>query len=103
MTDNESKREEASQHTPEPWHYAYEGSGSHTVFAPDDCVIAEVVEGEGCDRDRAAANARVIAAVPKLLAACKEALREQHNDADMVYLSTHLLRAAIAEAEPDAP
>jgi hypothetical protein len=58
-------------HTPGPWTYAYEGSGSHNVYdMANDNLVAEC----GCDygHDESFANGLLIAAAPEMHALLKE-------------------------------
>ena len=65
-------------HTPGPWRtYSYSDSASArqwTVGTPGGDRIADNIE-RGKPTDEAEANARLIAAAPELLEACKSALR----------------------------
>ncbi len=69
-----------TNHTPGPWIAGeVNGSGSHRVFStndPNNQLYCAVETGWGVDpRAVAAANARLIAAAPDLLAAMEEAAR----------------------------
>ncbi len=85
-------------HTPGPWSVQFVIDGAFQIMGTeqgDECVIA--ARNEFPDRHAEfAANARLIAAAPDLLAACKAA----SNAMFRVDLDTHdKLRAAIAKAE----
>lgn len=85
-----------SKHTPGPWEYAptagHETHGQSVVYN-DGLSIAIVYDGE--------ANARLIAAAPDLLQACKAAvvslIEDEHYQEFKNLIST--LDKAIAEAE----
>lgn len=93
------------QHTPGPWKvYARAtkssnfGGYSNLVHATDDrgpCSVARVRGGNHDDREVVDANARLIAAAPELLEACKRALPHHQGGHSEVGA---LLRAAIANA-----
>lgn len=55
-------------HTPR-WQYAYEGSGYHGIYTvdQDDNLVAEVIEGEGFNREQAISHGVLIAAAPEML------------------------------------
>jgi hypothetical protein len=90
-------------------HYAYEGSGSHTIYDEHGNVAGHAVEGEGFNREEATENARLFAASTDLLAACKSALSTLedyqlwHDDGsrceDVQDAELESLRAAIARVE----
>jgi len=74
-----------AQHTPGPWHVATYGEGSASFYAVKrgPATICRVVEVDPMLDRTGDANARLIAAAPDLLAACKEALALLNNpDAD---------------------
>lgn len=95
-----------SKHTPGPWSVEQDTSnnGDIDVFAADFLPIASVDVREHPDdtisvpREVALDNARLIAAAPDLLAACKEAFialpMTKHNES-----INEKLKAAIAKAE----
>ena len=97
-------------HTPFPWRYQVMGSEGCRIF-PDtgdkreDIKYIAIVDGR--DLPTNTANARLIAAAPDLLEACKVALSRLDLLADDfdVYSqgSTDVLRAAIAKAEGVKP
>ena len=80
-----------SKHTPGPW----EADGEGYIFGPGTSMIAET-RGWGDDSINEVANARLIAAAPDLLEACKLALNafEKNHCIDWNDLSR-----AIAKAE----
>lgn len=100
-------------HTPGPWVFADDrgrplGTAGHVM--PDGCHVDLGEDGEAVVTDRfdstgdvAVANARLIAAAPDLLAACKAMVRTGKAPAD-IDAAYDLMRAAIAKAEgrPDA-
>jgi hypothetical protein len=57
-------------HTPGPWTYAYEGSGSHNVY---DMANDDLVAQCGCDygHDESFANGCLVAAAPEMYALLK--------------------------------
>jgi len=108
------------KHTPGPWHYIGEEDGDFCVFAGDDFIInigdspiIEILNRPNMDLvafDTTQANARLIAAAPDLLEACKEMVSFMKKyDAGFAYAghaTTKAMRhmeSAIAKAEaPDA-
>lgn len=88
-----------TKHTPKPWiATAQPGQvvGVHTythqVMYGDDCIASLLTE----------ADARLIAAAPDLLDACKLVLAESETDPhnqDRINHARYVLRAAIAKAE----
>lgn len=113
-------------HTPGPWIVCEGDSESQSVFIEQDreCLIDEEpstigeidLSGEGIDKIVGLANARLIAAAPELLEACKAILRVMETDPQPVTLfkdghrgftpdaicATESLRLAIARAEGGA-
>ena len=97
------------KHTPGPWEVSEEWHG--------DLYIDSYIEGEGdtalakivnnvCKTDQAEANARLIAAAPDLLEACKEALNvlEDWDDLNQPddgpeWLFVTAMKDAIAKAQ----
>lgn len=65
-----------SKHTPGPWEWSIRTADESpaTLFMCDDCGVDTDIAAmlEDCDFDTQWANARLIAAAPDLLAACKE-------------------------------
>lgn len=66
-----------SKHTPGPWLHSGETGDGKIQFVESDqekdnwnCLRAEI-ESDDCNYEMAVANARLIAAAPELLAACK--------------------------------
>ena len=107
-------------HTPGPWEAEYsdygeeiwyggEGAGVWSIKGPKECYLAGMGDESADEQERAAANARLIAAAPDLLEAC-ERLRDHGSIADEwgSGQSTELARildamdAAIAKARGDA-
>lgn len=85
---------QTAQHTPGPWK-ADKWATGWTVSAPDSHY--SVCHLEGCNN--ADANARLIAAAPELLAACKMVV-ERVLESDQVTLEElDQVKAAIAKAE----
>ena len=90
-----------SEHTKGPWTLAPFGRGVD-VISDDDCgprIIAECKARNGSELESCEANARLIAAAPSLLAACKAAkarMLNGGNNADTL----RMVRAAIAKAQP---
>ncbi len=90
---------ETQKHTPGPWESqataGYETHGQRAVYAEENGKdIAIVYDGE--------ANARLIAAAPELLEACKALVGSDHDGKSFTSraaLATRLARAAIAKAE----
>ncbi len=94
-----------SKHRPGPWHvskYLGEPSGTlQVVHASGDVQVADCREtwGYRLSVEEAQANARLIAAAPDLLEACKAALAvREKNGMGEVGVSAQL-RAVIAKAE----
>ena len=98
-----------TEHTPGPWRI---GDAGNTVFGspngePAPVVVATLAPARGAKR----ANARMVAAAPDLLEACKEAVsglgldaRENADELEQDFGTEgvrvfNLLRAAIAKAE----
>lgn len=102
-----------SKHTPGPWNIAQESIDKewHIVTASGGRIMANVHIEAGNEMD--AANARLIAAAPDLLAACKDVARQANmnidaDDPDNWHLAeitrsaVELVFAAIAKAEGGA-
>ncbi len=85
-----------SEHTPGPWSVC-DGDGKWIVETPEFGII---ITAEGGNSDADLANARLVAAAPELLEACRDALRSmEHLTAGGVTHPTVLiLRAAIERA-----
>ncbi len=62
-----------SKRTPGPWHYAYEGSGLHSIYPDGSSEAVATAENSKAD-------AHLIAASPDLLAACKGIMEELERD-----------------------
>jgi len=91
-----------SQHTPGPW-WAGTDEDAHMVYGSeaDGTAVADCMRDDGDDYVERA-NARLIAAAPDLLAACKVALDRIGSDIESPHLRTadgDQLRAAVAKAE----
>ena len=107
-------------HTPGPWKYeTSKFPGSRLVFAPYTGPLERTVHFVACNvaarhhlpsrhqEAEAEANARLIAAAPELLAACKAVIKEayvseNHGEPPTAEMSAdvlEVLRAAIAKAE----
>lgn len=82
-----------TQHTPGPWKH-YPGRDTILSEHPDylHSVIAKIATGE--NREEENANAKLIAAAPELLEACKAALADEST----AYAIAELCRKAIAKA-----
>lgn len=102
-------------HTPGPWTIHGWGEDNYEVNADDETVCnVPGFDDETVDSDRAEANARLIAAAPELLAACRSLVDEidswvwvnvggkvrafEVSGGYAAYLQ-NLVRAAIAKAE----
>ena len=85
-----------SKHTPGPWHVV--GESDPEIHGPDgEWITHQVCSGAGDENNDGQANARLIAAAPDLLAACKAAL--VWFDAAQDTAAAKQLRTAIAKAE----
>ena len=101
-------------HTPEPWicrHWddnqqitvtsaAHVGSNDLALVRPP--LTATPHDGWTCTEENVAeneANARLIAAAPELLAACKLSLKNVLSDTSAISTWREVLRSAIAKAE----
>lgn len=89
------------EHTKGPWHYT-----NRLVFEPNGICIAEAFSRGCAETPHPEANARLIAAAPDLLEACKKAFSVFACDAtrrvtpDMSYSpACRMLQDAIAKAE----
>jgi hypothetical protein len=85
-------------HTPGPWR-AGEGDESHLVFMGEEAIADTWLRGDCGDAE---ANARLIAAAPDLLVACKEALDFVHDMNAANRQARRQILDAIAKAEGDA-
>lgn len=73
-----------SAHTPGPWEVRFFRSKSHRIDAPGWDELAVVYGNEDDDLDRQGrANARLIAAAPDLLAACRLLLDSERSLGDL--------------------
>lgn len=91
-----SEKAETTKHTPGPWEATEIGVIAPTITSHSNFYVAALIDPDNAE-DKA--NARLIAAEPDLLAACKAALpalREIEADAEATVL------AAIARAEGGA-
>ncbi len=92
-------------HTPGPWviDEFYTQGGFYKIRAADSalCHVHSFTEDGGLPTEEESANARLIAAAPELLEACKGVYDEHEHDHDRTtcWVCTKL-RAAIAKAEP---
>ncbi len=87
-----------NQHTPGPWKVK-QGTDVTEDRAKEPCTVAKCWSSTFAPpREEAAANARLIAAAPSLLAACKMVL----DDPGLTASANDMLRAAIAKAEGGA-
>lgn len=91
-----------SQHTPGPW-YSFQclpPSIAWSINQSEKSVVASV-SGSALHRPdkESEANARLIAAAPELLAACREALYWMGQESRGEENCVNLLRVAIAKAE----
>jgi hypothetical protein len=91
-----------SKHTPGPWGYCYDGSGTWSIGLNSD-PQAEPPYASIMDRndERAGANAPLIAAAPDLFKALKAILEEANGDifSEISYLLVDAGKAAILKAE----
>lgn len=98
-----------AKHTPGPWGFFEDDfEGGYTIDVPsfrrpfpegDDPVSFRPIATVR-DQQEVAANARLIAAAPELLAACKRAVPQIHDDESTSAAGVRrLLLAAIAKAE----
>src|SRR5690606_11039817 len=92
-------------HTPGPWKSEYHGKESHAIIGGsangrDWTIIAEIHDPVGyVPRSERSANARLIAAAPDLLAACKAVLNEIQTNTEWLDPAVEsALEAAIAKA-----
>lgn len=90
-------------HTPTPWAIDLDGNNEPlrardniVVSGSDGDVVCEVMDGEERNDGQAMPNARLIAAAPDLLAACREAL--DYIGTQSKGATQDMLRAAIAKA-----
>lgn len=103
-----------SKHTPGPWKAVDNSWEISTVYAADGTVVAECPIA-GCVTEESQddlepimeANARLVAASPDLLAACKEFIAwdcDEHPEMDPQRGERlrRQMHAAIAKAEPEA-
>lgn len=98
---------EASRHTLGPWRVNSNAGFGDIILGPD--YIVARADREFTGKDEESANARLIAAAPELLEACKMALTQiMGSDIQGVWLNApnkpeitpeSVLRAAIAKAE----
>ena len=88
-------------HTPGPWQSMHAGNANdehaRTIRSYGGAWIADVLR-QGTEADRAA-NARLIAAAPDLLAALQHVFDAAEDGGDMNDIDWDMLRAAIARAE----
>lgn len=87
-----------AKYTPGPWGYEYEPDGdNHWIWSAGGDRVATAFP---FSTRTTKANARLIAAAPELLEACKSA---EWNSLDLPAHTTALLRAAIAKATGETP
>lgn len=93
-----------AKHTPGPWHYlggrfVAAGTNPGCPFVAD-CMVSESIRATGTTE----ANAKLIAAAPELLEACKIMLvqfkRYRTGHGAAAYHAINILEEAIAKAEP---
>ena len=102
-------------HTPGPWEAEYsdygeeiwyggEGAGVWSIKGPKECYLAGMGDESADEQERAAANARLIAAAPDLLSACEEivALADDAGEVPVWVDAIDMARTAIAKARGDA-
>jgi hypothetical protein len=77
------------KYTPGPWVLREDGF----IVDCDDCIIADPHCKPGPEIEEREANARLIAAAPELLQACKEIIEAEE------FMVASFARAAIAKAE----
>jgi hypothetical protein len=90
----------AVEHTPGPWHCSPEADLHRIgVYAGngDEIIICDVSDEDVVIDGQCEANARLIAAAPKLLAACEALVRRNQKHADLDR-AIEAGEAAIAEA-----
>lgn len=86
-----------NRHTPGPWQYAFEGGTAAFIVDADGTTVCKLsVTKNSTAHSSLAANVRLIAAAPDLLAALK-ALVEDQRDASLPVLAQ--AREAIEKAE----
>ena len=101
-----------NKHTPGPWQHGDldDGDTIYVFGRGEDTLVCEVNDTD-LDADEAEGNARLIAAAPELLAACKAAVEYAETCRDIPEFSSgycigtdHLeaIKAAIAKAEGGA-
>ncbi len=90
-------------HTPGPWSYTDDRRGIYEIIHDGDMLAQVWRVRPGCDGDLPAeANARLMAAAPELLAACKQMVRSLNgspNDFRGMLAAHRALDAAIAKAD----
>jgi hypothetical protein len=114
MTDIKHKTElTASKHTPGPWRHSDKTSipGNEMVYAPDNYLVANVGAYKRANEENQA-NARLIAAAPRVLEALELMVSwaERHNLTKAVLITggyaelpvIGIARKAIAEATDDS-
>lgn len=96
-----------TKHTPGPWHFTSESTQWHYIHSYENGIVAEVRKRSNTNEE-GEANARLIAAAPKMLAALEDACfllnkcginwKEAASMADSMKRSATDARAIIAEA-----
>lgn len=95
-----------SKHTPGPWQYSFEGGTVAFILESDGATVAKIsVTENSTAHSTLAANARLIAAAPELLAALKDCVFWYANRDDELWPfekqppEIQRAMAAIAKAE----
>jgi len=93
-----------NSHTPGPWRCELVTSGQWEVFGPTQAMICRLAKWTATTRSVDAADARLIAAAPELLDACRRLLKFNEELCADVNVSTHypsaeFARKVIAKAE----
>ena len=90
-------------HTPGPWNMQKREPGDKTIFVsqPADGYhrLRAEIDCDDCDTETAEANARLIAAAPELLEACKLLIEVFNRSGASDYPTVKKAAAAIAKAE----
>jgi len=112
-TDSDKQAGERTQHTPGPWNNgAFEDRVGHRIFA-DSGEVGNFVAARHCERavnTNGYADARLVAAAPELLEACKallsdwRAVNPNESVPDEINVDEHweAISTAIAKAEGKA-
>jgi len=91
----------STQHTPGPWQYAFEGGTTAFLVEADGTTVARLSVTENSSAHSAlAANARLLASAPDLLAALRDIVTASSaNCGDSLANAIQTARAAIARVE----